>query len=226
MLLARRDILLAFGATLFVTSVRAEDPPRIVAGIGWRGSKVQIFFSNGTYTRFDVATGKVDEGYPKPINDETWPGLAPYAGDIVAACTWPGDKLQIFLKDGRYIRYDVAKDRADPGYPRPITDESWPGLAPDARQIAATLNWPGDKLQIFLKDGRYIRYDVAKDRADPGYPQPVDDSSWPGLAAYKRLFGCMVNLENKKAVIFLTDRRFIVYDIAADRIDPGYPKSL
>lgn len=172
-LLARRDILLAFGATLFVTSVRAEDPPRIVAGVGWRGSKVQLFFSNGTYTRFDVATGKVDEGYPKPINDETWPGLASYAGDIVAACTWPGDKLQIFLKDGRYIRYDVAKDRAD-----------------------------------------------------PGYPQPVDDSSWPGLAAYKRLFGCMVNLENKKAVIFLTDGRFIVYDIAADRIDPGYPKSL
>ena len=40
------------------------------------------------------------------------------------------------------------------------------------------------------------------------------------------LFGGLLNIDFSKALIFLTDGRFISYDIAADRIDPGFPKPL
>ena len=227
MIIDRRSLFLGLAAAATASELQAQGSgPTVVAVVGWRGSTVQLFFSDRTYGRVDLATGTREAGYPKPVNDGTWPGLGDYAGDIVAACNWPGGKLQFFLKGGRTIRYDVAADRADPDYPRPITAESWPGLAADAKQIAATLNWPGDKLQVFLREGRYIRYDGARDRADPGYPQPVDEASWPGVAAYKGLFGGMLNIDNAKALIFLTDGRFVSYDIAADRIDAGFPKLL
>jgi hypothetical protein len=52
--------------------------------------------------------------------------------------------------------------------------------------ITGALNGPGGKAQFFLSDGTYIRYDVAADRADPGYPKPVTDRTWPGMGRYGR----------------------------------------
>ncbi len=34
----------------------------------------------------------------------------------------------MFLNNGRYLRYDIEADRADPGYPKLINDETWPGM--------------------------------------------------------------------------------------------------
>jgi hypothetical protein len=43
------------------------------------------------------------------------------------------------------------------------------------------VNWGDGKAYFFLGDGRYIRYDIAADRADPGYPKKIDGANWPGL---------------------------------------------
>ncbi len=34
----------------------------------------------------------------------------------------------------------------------------------------------------FFKGSQHIRYGVKVDRADPGYPKPIDNSTWPGVA--------------------------------------------
>ena len=43
-----------------------------------------------------------------------------------AAVVWPNGKAY-FFRGNEYIRYDMAKDSADPGYPLPIVG-MWPGL--------------------------------------------------------------------------------------------------
>jgi hypothetical protein len=100
---------------------------------------------------------------------------APRIDDIIM---WNNGKAYIF-SGSTYARYDVAKDRMDPGYPAPIAG-NWPGLPtgwtdrPDAMVM-----WNNGKAYAF-KGNMYYRYDVAKDRMDPGYPLPVA-GNWPGL---------------------------------------------
>jgi hypothetical protein len=34
--------------------------------------------------------------------------------------------------------------------------------------VTAVINWPGNKVQFFLSDGSYVRYDIVADHADEG----------------------------------------------------------
>jgi hypothetical protein len=51
--------------------------------------------------------------------------------DFKAAFVWPklidGRQKAFFFHTTLYFRYDVAADRADPGYPQPISG-NWNGL--------------------------------------------------------------------------------------------------
>lgn len=96
---------------------------------------------------------------------------------IDAAVNW-GNGKAYFFKGNQYVRYDIGSDKADPGYPKPINSNNWPGLPWD--QIDAVVNW-GNGKAYFFKGKQYIRYDIKADKADPGYPQPIDSSTWPGL---------------------------------------------
>ncbi|MFE3932167.1 hemopexin repeat-containing protein, partial [Streptomyces sp. YIM B13508] len=57
------------------------------------------------------------------------PGLreAGFDANLDAVVNWGNGKV-FFFKGGNYLRYDVASDSADPGYPLSIADQ-WPGLA-------------------------------------------------------------------------------------------------
>lgn len=48
------------------------------------------------------------------------------------------------------------------------------------QKLDAAVNW-GNGKAYFFRNGQYIRYDVKADRADPGYPKPIDSETWPGL---------------------------------------------
>lgn len=94
---------------------------------------------------------------------------------IDSCVVWPNGKAYLFSGD-EYVRYDIASDRQDPGYPARISD-NWKGL-PDTPPDAGVV-WPNGKAYFFY--GReYIRYDIATDRADPGYPLPIA-GNWPGV---------------------------------------------
>ncbi|MBV5337686.1 MAG: hypothetical protein J0653_07030, partial [Deltaproteobacteria bacterium] len=49
-------------------------------------------------------------------------------GSIDAAVNWKNGKVY-FFKGNSYVRFDVKSDRTDPGYPKPINDETWPGVS-------------------------------------------------------------------------------------------------
>jgi Hemopexin len=204
--------------------VAAQPAPYITAAIHWPNGKAQFFRNDGTYLRFDIAANRADAGYPKPINDKTWPGMGPYARQILAAFNGPQGKAYFFLASGQYLRYDIAADQVDPGYPKLVDDNTWPGLAPYRTMVFGALNWPGNRVQIFLSNGTYVRYDLSKNRVEDGYPKPIDNKTWPGLQPFAAHLAGMVNWDNNKAYIFLDDNRYLRYDIAADQVDAGYPK--
>jgi hypothetical protein len=211
------------GLSLLVTPCWA-DKSYITAAINWPGGKAQFFLSDGTYVRYDIASDRADPGYPKPVTDSTWPGMGAYGRQIVAAInSLDGSKAYFFLANGTYLRYDIGSDSVDPGYPLAITDQTWPGLAPYATRLFGALNWSNNKVQFFLSGGSYVRYDLQADRMDAGYPRPITQSTWPGLAPYASHIAGSINWTNGKAYIFFDDGRYVRYDIAADRVDDGYP---
>jgi hypothetical protein len=222
-LLRKLFVLLIF--SLFAGPVAASDV-MVIGGIPWPGGKAQIFLSNGTYVRYDIANDRVEKGYPKPVTDKTWPGLGRYGDFLSAVCLGPAGKAYFFTGDGLYLRYDIAGDRVDPGYPKRVDDRTWPGLGREATRIQGAMNWPGNKIQFFLGGGRYARYDLASNRVEQGYPKAVNDQTWPGLGAHARSLSGVVNWTGGKSYLFLANGRYLRYDIGQDRVDAGYPKAV
>lgn len=148
----------------------AEAP---TGAVEWQDGKA-YFFHGYSYSCFDMATDRAAPGYPKPIED-LWPGM--FTADVESAVNWGNGKAYFFSGD-RYVRYDIAVDHADPGYPKPIT-AGWPGLW--ERGICAAVNWGNGKAYFFRAPGDvYVRWDMATDTIDPGFPRATAPD-WPGL---------------------------------------------
>ena len=101
---------------------------KIMAAINWNNSKAYFFLNDGTYIRYSITNDRMDSGYPKPINNSTWPGVGNYATKITAAVDWNTTYCYFFLNDGTYIKYDKISDKAVSGYPLPVNSNTWPGL--------------------------------------------------------------------------------------------------
>jgi hypothetical protein len=183
----------------------------------WPNGKAYLFHGN-EYVRYDIATDRVDPGYPLAISGR-WAGLwSPVGSGVV----WPNGKAY-FLRGNEYVRYDIATDRVDPGYPLPIAGH-WAGLS--LARVDAAVVWPNQKAYLFGHydngtpfgaDG-YVRFDIATDKQDPGYPASVQ-ANWHGLTTP---ISAAVVWPNGKAYFF-QGAFYYRYDIAADRVDPGYP---
>jgi hypothetical protein len=207
----------------FFSGLATIHAAQITAAIAWPGNKVQFFFSDGTYARFDRSANRMDPGYPAPINNDKWPGLEPYARMITAGFASAG-KAYFFLNDGRYIRYDIAGDHVDAGYPNLVDHKNWPGVHEYGKQIIGTLPWEDNKVQFFFSNGTYARFDMGANRVDDGYPKRTSNEEWSGLGPYARSFGGMFTVAGKKAYFFLRNGTYLRYDIPDDHVDSGYPK--
>jgi matrix metalloproteinase-14 (membrane-inserted) len=221
----KKNTLIVIAGLFFLmawTTASAERyvPDQHPTGIVNWGNGKAYFFSGGQYIRYDIASDKADPGYPKNINAETWPGVI-WMDGIDAVVNW-GNGKAYFFKGGQYIRYDIKADRADPGYPKNINAETWPGVI-WTDGIDAVVNW-GNGKAYFFKGGQYIRYDIKADRADPGYPKNINAETWPGVIWTDGIDDA-VNWGNGKAYFF-KGGQYIRYDIKADRADPGYPKNI
>ena len=146
------------------------------AVVNWGNGKA-YFFKGKEYIRYDMKADRADPGYPKPISEETWPGMI-WTDGIDTALNWGNGKVY-FFKGGQYIRYDIDSDRADYGFPQQINSKTWPGLI-WTDGIDDAVNWGNGKV-YFFKGTEYIRYDVARDRADVDYPKKIESPAWPGL---------------------------------------------
>jgi peptidyl-Lys metalloendopeptidase len=150
----------------------------VLNGSGQFAGKV-YFFKGNKYIRYDWASDRADAGYPKNIADN-WHNLpAGFTGSYDAAVNGQGPFAgkAYFFKGDKYIRYDWASDRADPGYPASI-QANWHDLPTGFRdnfQAILNGNGPFAGKAYFFKGDKYIRYDWATDRTDQGYPVSVAD---------------------------------------------------
>jgi hypothetical protein len=80
------------------------------------------------------------------------------------AVNWGNGKIYFFNKD-EYTRYDIAKDRADSGYPKKIvpTWQTWPLLWSSG--IDAAVNWGNQKV-YFFRGTQVMRFDIPSDVVD------------------------------------------------------------
>ncbi|WP_223879206.1 alkaline phosphatase family protein [Chitinimonas arctica] len=199
---------------------------QIQATLDWDATRSYFFLDDGSYVRYNQVLDRADSGYPAATSDSSWPGLGSYAGKLRAGFSKDAGVAYFFLDDGRYIRYNKIADRVESGYPKPVNDSTWPGLAAYAGQIRATLRWSGGTVYFFLRDGRYLRYNLILDKVDAGYPKPVTDANWPGLGAYAGQIESALKWDDTRAYFFLGGKRYIRYNIALDRAESGYPRAV
>ncbi|MFJ4347079.1 hemopexin repeat-containing protein [Pseudomonas sp. NPDC089401] len=144
---------------------------------------------------------------------------------ITSAFGWNDEKIFFFFHNGRYSRFNLARDETDAGYPYEVSQRNWPELWRYQDKIIAAFDWTDKHAMFFLDDGTYIRYDKAKESMD-GYPLSINDSTWPGLRPYARDIKAAVRWNNGKLFIFLKNNTYLRYDIASDRLDPDYPRNM
>ncbi|MEU9703491.1 hemopexin repeat-containing protein [Streptomyces sp. NPDC047981] len=146
-----------------------------------------------------------------------------------AAVSWPNDKTYLFFDDDTYTRYDsVSGAREDSGLPL----SNWPRLP---RSPDAFVWWGAGKAYAFTGH-TYVRYDDPSDGVEvlylPPNPPFTVEAGWPGLptgpgggADWRTGIDAAVNWGNGKLYLFKGDS-YVRYDITADRVDPGYPRTI
>jgi hypothetical protein len=185
-------------------------------------TKVFMFF-NQQYARYDRGNDAVDEGYPLPISGQ-WPGFAGTGFElgVDAGVNW-GNGKAFFFRGSQYLRYDIAADKVDDGYPLPIAGQ-WPGFSEAGFDggISTAINW-GDGNAYFFKDDKYLRYNIARDKVDDGYPLPIADF-WPGFgpAGFGSGIDAMLDWGNGKVYVF-KGPNYLRFDKAGNKVDEGYP---
>lgn len=157
--------------------------PNISAVVNYGNGYVYVFLNDGRYLRADAKTGVLSDGYPASTSSG-WSGVTEEeAKQIVAAVNYGNGKVYLFLKNNHYLRYDINTDRVDSGYPM-VTSEHWHGItATWANNLVAAVSYGNGKVYFFANDGTYIRYDVAQDKVDAGYPAPTNASNWDGTTS-------------------------------------------
>jgi len=113
----------------------------IIAGTWWENpvfgfNTYRFLMDNGQSLSVNFAARQSLDYRVKvePINDRTWPGLAPYKHRIITAAqndrTLSDSHFYIFLTDNEYITYNIPKNEIVSG-PSTIDESSWPGLLRD-----------------------------------------------------------------------------------------------
>ncbi len=197
----------------------------ITAALTWGTNPAYFFRSDEKYVRYNTDTDKASDGYPKATDDYTWPGLEAYKSLIVASFTYDEDTSYFFLSDGNYISYDINKDEAHDGYPKPIKG-NWPGLESYDKKIVATLRWKADYVYFFTSDGFYLRFGFNDNKIGDNYPAKITDGNWPGLGNYIQDITSAVKWNDSTAYFFLKNKKYIRYSITEDKSDSGYPKTI
>jgi len=146
------------------------------AGVVWPNGKI-YFFNGAQYTRYDIANDRADSGFPATIsaNWHNWPST--WTDGIDAGLDW-GNGKAYFFHGSEYVRYDIAADQVDAGFPAPIA-ANWGNWPASWTSVDASVKWNNGKV-YFFRGSEYLRYDIATDRVDAGYPAPIS-GNWSGL---------------------------------------------
>jgi hypothetical protein len=182
----------------------------VKAAVAWPNGKAYLF-QGSTYRRYSSPTGTLEQAGIQ-ISPE-WPNLGSTAPD--AGFLWGYGKAYFFFGD-HYVRYDVKTDTVEADYlpPNPPKALAVWGLATWTDHISATMNWGNGKV-YFFRGAEYLRYDIAMDRPDEGYPRPIA-GNWPGV--WEDGVDAALYTGGEKAYFFRGEE-FRQFDIALDDID-------
>ena len=138
-----------------------------------------------------------------------------------AAVNWDDD-VNYFYSEDQYLRFDIAADQFNAGYPLPM-EGHWAGWPADFVPTAA-VNWGNGVAYFFSEDMRYIRFDMAADQVSGGYPRNIVDQ-WAGWPA-DFVPTAAVNWGNGVAYFFNADMQHLRFDVEADQVSGGYPRDI
>ena len=214
---------------------------RNFVAVDWRAGKDKIYFffkDTNTYSRFDIAQDKVDDGYPKPINEETWGRFHPFgkvlrfgfatAGiDITTPLDFDSDTLWLFFyRDNvpTVCKYDQDDDRTESI--TSVADSVWSPLLPYFDKIiAGTLNpttLHPRRFNFLLEGGKLMILDL--NRSKPASIQ-VLDRTLSGLAQYQhRIVTAVQNdrtLGDSHYYVFLTHNQYMRYNLPTHSLLAG-----
>lgn len=141
----------------------------------------KVYFMHGsTYVRATMATHTIDEGFPKSIA-AYWGEMKPGGFDTAMnSALWWDENRVYFFKGDQYVRYDLAADKVDPGFPKTI-GSYWNGFkeAGFGSGVDAFVRWDKDWAYAFKND-KYVRFHIPTDKVDQSPRGTVDH--WNALA--------------------------------------------
>lgn len=201
-----------------------RDNFQIAAATNWNDNRQAFFlFNDHTYLYYDKLKNRSEMGYPKVLSNDIFPGCGEYMDKVEAVINWDDTTMFLFLNDGRYISFNLKKKKIEDGYPKEITDTSWPGLEPYKNEIIAAVKMDDTKAYFFTRDGRYMVFDIQKNRTETTYAQTINDKTLPGLTPYAAKIRTAIDWSPKFFYIFLKDNSFLKYDKLNNSVVNGYP---
>ncbi|WP_223505435.1 hypothetical protein [Pseudomonas sp. GL-RE-29] len=207
--------------------------------VDWRSGKDKIYFffkDTNRYSRFDIASNTVEDGYPTDITFDNW-GAAHVAlknlrfGFAAPALggSWGGgdDILWLFYYDGdtpMVCKYDQDRDTTA-GFYR-LEKSIWRSLVPYFDKIITGTWWdtfaPKNRFHFLMNDGHYLIYSFTDNTIKR---LPITSNSWPGVSQYKdRIITAVQNdapLLSTYYYIFLTNNEYIRYNLKNYKAESG-----
>ncbi|WP_119393317.1 metallophosphoesterase [Salinibius halmophilus] len=166
---------------------------------------------------FNVASLLTEE-----IQNTKYSGLYQYAGSLAGAYQVNLDTIGVFLNTDEYLQYSTASKSVLPGFPVPMTDY----FAGMQSGVVGIMRWRNhDRIYAFYDNGTYDRITLSRKQVDGGYPKPIE-GYWPGLGEFANDIQAISTVLPDFADVFISDNRVVRYDLAADRVMPGYPQTL
>lgn len=218
--------------------------------VDWRAGKDRIYFffkDDGRYSRFDIGDDATPDEYPVPANYENWHDFHKHVKNIRFGFTTKNispnilspdnDQLWLFYYDqgNRMVcLYDQDEDKVI--VELPVYRSLWHDLAPYFDKIVAGTWWSSPLFglrtyRFLMDDGQSLSINLGDPRAPVAQRvtvEPINDTTWPGLAPYKhRMITAAQNdrtFRDSYFYIFLTDNEYITYNIPENKVAYGPTK--
>ncbi|KAG9586250.1 hypothetical protein KCV01_g13508, partial [Aureobasidium melanogenum] len=154
-------------------------PIHIRSTIDWSPGTAMLFLSTGKFSLYDYTLDRVADGYPKEVNESTWPGLAAHVRDIIGGYPTGNGDVLILLKGGRYMKCDF--NRKVIVHPTNMAVGTWGNIASNHSSIVTTMRGRDNIAYVFFTANRYIAFDPQTYRPNHEGYRNYSEGTWPGL---------------------------------------------
>jgi hypothetical protein len=100
----------------------------ISAVLRYNETYAYFFLSDGRYLLYNLQKQQMSSDSPQSFDGSEWRGIELGNAHIQSIFSWNNGKIYCFLSNQNYLRFDRYDRAFEPGYPRTISEETWPGL--------------------------------------------------------------------------------------------------